>query len=108
MKGYTGVPYNLPNEKDHRQKMATMLNDQVNKGKINCTAALTLTPNVTTTTLIDERIGAYSYIDFMPLTAHAATAKASIFVTNQMSGQATVNHASSANTDQNFMVVILA
>lgn len=105
--GFPGVPKLLPDEKEHRRQIAQMLNDRVNKGKFNCTVSLTLTPSATSTTLIDERIGANSFLDFMPQTANAALAKSSIYVTNQAKGQCTVNHASSANVDQNFNVVIL-
>lgn len=106
---YDGVPKMLTDEKEHRRKMAEMLTDRVNRGKINCTkTSVTLTANATSTTLIDERLGAYTYIDFMPTTANAAAAKASIYITNQLKGQCTINHASSANVDQTFTVVMFA
>lgn len=105
--GYPGIPKNLPDEADHRRKIAEMLNDRINRGKFNCTTSITLTPSVTTTTLIDERLGAGSFVWFMPVTAHASTALANIYVTNQGKGSCTINHASSANVDQTFTVLIL-
>lgn len=105
--GFPGVPRLLPDETEHRSQLAQMLNDRVNRGKFNCTATLTLTANATSTTLVDERIGYSSYIDFMPQTANAATAKAGIYCDTFIKGQCTVHHASSANVDQTFTVVIL-
>ena len=105
--GYPGIALMIPDEKEHRRQIAAMLNDRVNIGKFNCTYILTLTASSTTTTLIDSRIGAYSYLGFMAQTAHAASVHASIYVTNQIKGQATINHTSDANTDKTFTVVIL-
>ena len=105
--GFPGVPKSLPDEKNHRMQMAEMLNDRVNKGKINCTSTVTLTASSTTTSLIDDRIGAYSYVDFMPTTANAATAKAAIYISNRNKGSLTINHASNAAVDQTFTIVIL-
>lgn len=106
--GFPGVAKLLPDEKEHRRQIAQMLNDQVNRGKFNCTVSVTLAVSpATTTTLTDERIGYGSYIDFMPTTASAATAKASIYVTNRIKGSLTINHAANAAIDQTFTVVIL-
>ena len=79
------------------------------KGKINCLipTTVTLRASQTTTTLTDERIGASSHLTFQPLTAHAATALANLWVSNQLAGSCTINHSSSANADQNFRVSIL-
>ena len=105
--GFPGVPKMLPDEMEHRRQLAQMLNDRVNRGKFNCTISLTLTANAVSTNLIDERIGNGSFLDFMPLTANAATAKTGIYVSNQLNGSCTINHASSANVDQTFKAVIL-
>lgn len=105
--GFPGIPKLLPDEKEHRRQIAQMLNERINRGKFNCSVDLTLTANTTTTTLTDERIGYGSFIELMAQTAHAATAKNDIFITNRIKGSCTVNHASSANTDQTFTVLIL-
>lgn len=76
-------------------------------GKLNCSGTITLNTGATNTTLTDHRIGATSFIGFMPQTANAATAHASIYVTGQTKGSATINHASSLNTDQTFRYAIL-
>lgn len=76
-------------------------------GKANCTLDVTLTASATTTTLTDFRIHPGCVLDFMATTANAATAKAAIWVSAIGKGVATINHASSANTDQTFRVSIV-
>ena len=73
-------------------------------GKANCTLDFTLTPSVTSSTLTDFRIHPGVVISFMPITANAAAAKPSIWVSNVGKGSATIHHASSANADQSFRV----
>ena len=79
------------------------------RGKINSLVGtkVTLRASQTTTTLTDERIGASSHLTFMPLTAHAATAAANLYVSALNQGSATLTHSSSANTDQDFRVSII-
>jgi hypothetical protein len=74
--------------------------------KLNGTADLTLTAGATSTTMTDARLSAVTVLSFMPTTANAASAKPSIYVTNQKAGSAKINHASSANTDQTFRVAL--
>jgi hypothetical protein len=104
--GYPGVPFN-PSEREHRRQLSAMLNDQVNKGKFNCTLSVTLTASSTTTNLIDERIGATSFLSYMPLSAHAQAVQSSIYTVITGKGTATIHHTADANTDKNFTVVIL-
>lgn len=89
-------------------KIARSLNLAL-RGKINAIMlnSVTLTASSTTTTITDERIGASSWLGFMPLTAHAATAKQNLWVSQQLQGSATLTHSSSANVDQTFRVLII-
>lgn len=75
-------------------------------GKSNCTADVTLTASDTTTLMQDARLSAFSILTFMPVTANAAAAKPDLYVTDQKTGQALINHASSADVDQTFRVGI--
>lgn len=75
--------------------------------KANCTLDLTLDPLATVTTLTDFRIHPGCVLGFMPVTANAATAKPSIYVTNVGKGSADINHASAAAVDQTFRVSIV-
>lgn len=105
--GFPGIPEMMPDEKEHRRQIAQIVNDRINRGKFNCTQTVTLTANATSTTLIDERIGYGTFIDFMPQTANAATAKTNIYCDTFKKGSCVIHHASSANTDQTFTAVIL-
>lgn len=75
-------------------------------GKINNGAALTLTHGATSTQMVDARLSAFSILTFMPMTANAAAIQSSIWVDGQGKGHATVHHASTANTDQDFSIGI--
>lgn len=107
-KGFPAVTEVNSNEAEHRRELAKKLN-LMNAGKVNCTqTGFTLNTSATTTTLTDSRLYANTYVDFMPTTAHAAAAKvAGMWVSGQVKGSCTVNHASSANTDQVFTALIL-
>lgn len=106
-KGYQGVPVSLPDEKAHRRLLAEASNNQL-AGKLNATSQITLTPSATSTTLTDSRIGANTFIGFSPRTANAVTAWISgLYVASKVNGSATLNHASSANTDQTFDLLLI-
>jgi hypothetical protein len=106
-KGFPGVPEMEANEQEHRRKIARVLNNAVG-GRINCVVDVTLTAGATTTTVTDPRLSATSFIMWMPRTANASVAeKAGIWVSARSNGTAVLTHASSANTDQNFTILIL-
>lgn len=110
---FPGVPEYLADERQHRTRMAKVINT-LNLGKMNVAQAITLNTSQTTTVVKDARIGINSAILLTPLTANAATAyTAGWYVTDQLPslgstpGSLTLNHANSANTDQNFTLTIL-
>ena len=94
------------NQVEHRRRIATALNRAI-QGKLNCTGSVTLTANVTTTTMTDEKIGADSWIGFMPTTANAAGALATTYISARAQGSATVTHANAATVDRTFVYAIL-
>lgn len=106
-KGYQVPPQFLPNEAEHRRQLAQAL-ALVMQGKMNATSEVTLTPNATSTTIVDARIGSNTWIGLSPLTANAAAAHSSVYVSSQQKGQATLTHASSPNSDQTFNVLMIA
>ena len=108
IKAYDSAPHGLSDLKSWCRKLADKIND-ILVGKQNVTVSLTLRASQTTTTLTDPRIGPSSaIIPAMATTAHAAAAiAAGIYVTNQLSGSAVLNHASSANSDQTIVFVII-
>lgn len=80
---------------------------EIMAGKLNNLNSVTLTASATTTTLIDPNIGPNSLIVWDPLTLNAKAAfdNAAFYVSARgttTKGRATINHASSANTDQTF------
>jgi hypothetical protein len=107
IKGYPLAPETLTNDVEHRRKIAQTANLAM-QGKVNAVTQVTLTPGSTTTTVIDARIGATTFIGFSPRTANAVTAQISgLYVGQKKNGQATLMHASSANADQTFDVLLI-
>ena len=103
---FLNVPLSMPDNSQHLRLVSTTLNN-VMDGKLNSTGDITLNANATSTTLSDARIGGDSVIVFMPITANGKTAENNLFVSARQSGQATLTHASSSNTDQNFAYIII-
>lgn len=89
----------------NEQKLIDTVN-QLILGNANNTGEVTLTENATTTTVKNSRINANTFIDFMPLTANAASEKAAgtMYITsaNIKSGEFTITHANNAQTDRTF------
>jgi hypothetical protein len=80
------------------------------QGKLNASLAVTLASGATSTTVKDARIGAFSTLVLVPLTAHAAAllyAAPYVLTGAQQSGQVTFSHANTANTDQTFNLLII-
>lgn len=76
--------------------------NNVNIGKFNVTGTVTLAANSATTTLNDVRIGAESYIGFMPTTANAAAGLTALYVTGRGTSTCTLNHANNAQADRTY------
>jgi hypothetical protein len=103
---FPSVPVAFHDEKTHRRILAEASNRH-NNGKFNCTLVVTLNASATITVISDQRMGANSFLGFMPQTADAATALAAgIYVTAQKTGSATLNHASNSAIDQTFTLGI--
>jgi hypothetical protein len=112
--GYTAAPLGAPTPATGNdiasaswlRRVIDVTNNMLH-GKLNATLRITLTPSATSTTIIDQRITAYSAILLMPATADASAVAGSTYVSSQQNGQATITHPSSANLDMNFTAVIL-
>ena len=94
------------NEKEHRRKIAQGLNNGL-QGKLNSVIQVTLTPSSTTSTVTDNRIGANTIFIFSPLTADAAGAQSSLYVSAQANGTATLSHSSASSADRTFAVLLI-
>ena len=121
-KGYPGVPDRpgTEHEENIRQFVVQLagLGNRLNRGKANFAVdqsgdgslTVTLTANVASTTVTDERLSYYSGFEFDPMTANAATEKAAgtIYVTqaNRLNGSCVITHANNAQTDRTFRMLV--
>tara|TARA_X000000368_G_scaffold10667_2_gene8553 strand:+ start:22 stop:351 length:330 start_codon:yes stop_codon:yes gene_type:complete len=103
---FLNVPVSMPNQAQHLRLISNTVNNTLD-GKLNSTGDVTLRASQTTTTLVDERISVNSVIILEPTNANSNTAKANLFVSAKINGSATLTHASSSNTDQNFGYVVI-
>lgn len=90
------------------QRAVDGVND-IQRGKLNAIADVTLNVAATTTVVIDARISYNSALLFMPTTADAAAMLVALYVppSEMMSGQATIHHANTINADCTYRVAIL-
>ena len=81
------------------------------QGKLQCNVEFTLTANVATSTLTDNRLSKQSALSFDPVTANASTEKAAgtlyATVANRSNGSVVINHANNAQTDRTYIVKII-
>lgn len=104
------VPEYIQDQTEHRRKLARAVN-QALSGKMNAFIDATLTANAASTTLTDARIGYYSTITWMPMTANASAevGAGTIYITqaNMQSGSVVITHANNAQTDRTFRFQII-
>ena len=103
---YLGVPSALDDQPQWLRLIASAVNNML-QGKLLCTGTKTLTANAATTTLTDSRIGANSFISFMPTTANAAAALGGLYVSARADGSATLTHANNAQADKTFTYLVI-
>jgi len=84
-----------------QRELAQFINE-LRDGKLNSTGSFTLTPSATSTVVTNQRVSVETVILMMPLTANAAAALPTTWVSAQANGQFTVSHASAASTDRVF------
>jgi hypothetical protein len=99
------VPADVGNMRATTVRHAAAIN-QALRGGIAATIGVTLVANATQSTFSDSRIGPYTFVGLMPATANAMNALHSIWVVATQ-GSATINHASSPNTDQTFIACLI-
>lgn len=74
-------------------------------GKAAVTGSVTLTANATSTVVSDNKFESAMVPVFVPLTANAAAAIATTYVSARAQGSFTLTHASNAQTDKSFAYV---
>ncbi len=77
------------------------------RGKINATLEVTLTANAGSTAVSSPLLSGASGIYLCPLSANAAAALATTHVASQGAQSLTLAHASNAQTDRNFRLLII-
>lgn len=108
MSGFPTAPADLPDEREHRRRLAAAANLAM-AGKLNATLDVTLTVNQMTTAVNDPRLTAASFIGFCPLTANAAgeMGNGTLYVAAQSSGALTLGHANNAQSDRSFRLLVI-
>ena len=86
-------------------QVATTLNEML-KGRANNVGSVTLTPSVTTTTIVDIRVKQTMTAVLIPRTANAAAAMANVYISAVADGSITLTHASTATVDRTFDYVL--
>jgi hypothetical protein len=71
-------------------------------GASNSLSQVTLRASLTTTVVSDPLAAPESHVDLCPLTANAAAAQATTYVSARARGSFTLTHASAASTDRTF------
>jgi hypothetical protein len=99
------VLLNLPDSVDHRRQIAEAVN-RLTQGHANVTLFVTLDPNVAQTVVTDSRISPQTGMVFQPTTANAAAAVATTYAVCT-EGSATIFHASNAQIDRVFTIVMM-
>ena len=102
------VPESFADVDEWCRKLGQSLNLML-KGRLNVVKAVTLTANAATTTVTDNRIGPDTVLECHPVTANAAAALGGLWqiYPNTTDRQATLNHASNAQTDKSFAVILI-
>lgn len=102
------VPYFDPDEVRHRRMLAQWARE-ANQGHLQNIGTVTLSANVATTTVTDRRVGAFSFIGFMPTTANAAAeiGAGTMYVSSRSAEAFTITHANNAQVDRTFVYCIL-
>jgi len=74
-------------------------------GKLNVTGTVTLTANAASTVVSDNKFESAMVPVFTPMTANAAAAIATTYVSSRDKGSFTLTHANNAQTDRSFAYV---
>ncbi len=77
------------------------------RGRSNATGTVTLTANVTTTTIVSQIFNASAQVFLFPRTANAAGAVATTYATVTAAGTVTITHANAATTDRTFGYLVV-
>lgn len=102
------LPAFLPDEKEHRRQISMWMRE-VHQGKLANTGVVTLTANVASTVVTDNRVGANTFVGLMPQTANASAeiGAGTIYIATQGKQTFTITHANNAQVDRTFRYCLL-
>lgn len=101
-------PAFLHDEQAHRRAIAAW-EREAHQGHLGNVGTVTLTTSTAATSVVDNRVGAASFIGFMPTTANAAEeiGSGTFYVSSRSSGGFTIAHASTTTADRAYVYCIL-
>lgn len=100
-------PRDLEDERKHRRQLALAV-DGLMFGRSNNVLDVTVDENQTSTTVTDSRIGVNTVALCVPTTANAAAIDAPYRdFSSPVNGEMDLIHASDANTDKTFKVILI-
>lgn len=96
----------IADEQSHRRSIAQWMRE-AHQGHLGNVGTLTLAANVATTIVVDFRVGPNTTICLSPLTANAAGALATTYISSRLNESFTITHANTATTDRTFAYCVL-
>ena len=97
----------LPSNGGSAIQVANVVNQLVD-GKSNNFGTFTLTASATSTAVSDLRAGSNSIILFTPMTANAATAVATTYISARAKQSFTITHSNNSQNDRTFTYIVIA
>lgn len=103
-----GPPTFLQDEKVHRRLIAQWMRE-AHQGHLDNTGTVTLGTGTAATSVVDFRVGPFSFIGFSPLTANAAqeVGGGTMYISARLNESFTITHANSVTADRTFVYCIL-
>lgn len=93
---------NIPGINEERYPIINTAIRQLAEGSCNALSEVTLTASATTTVVSNVLATTNSHVDLCPLTANAAAALATTYVSARAKGSFTLTHANAATVDRRF------
>jgi hypothetical protein len=93
---------NVPGLNETRLAILAQAIRELAEGASNSVSTVTLRTSATTTVVSNALASTGSHIDLCPLTANAAAAQATTYVSARARGSFTLTHASAATVDRTF------
>lgn len=90
----------------HGQTQAEVTINELLKGRANNVGEVTLTENVTTSTISDVRIKQTMTAVLIPRTANAAAAMTNVYISAVADGSITLTHSNTATVDRTFDYIL--